>query len=121
MSSVSPVVRFESDEAKKRQSYSCSKNIAGLVDTVLQGQRRTAPDCLNQIIRPGEDTVLMVDGDFTQMLDGERIFLTFGSGFELAIESPRVMPRRWCLTGRGHQCQHPLNAHLLILHLPPQD
>src|SRR6266481_2005812 len=40
---------------------------------------------------------------------------------ELAIESPRVMPRGWFLTARGHQCQHRLNAHLLILHLPPQD
>ena len=40
---------------------------------------------LNQIIRPGEDTVLMIDGDFTQMLHGEGISLTSGFWFELAI------------------------------------
>src|SRR5260221_8359478 len=78
-------------------------------------------DFLNQIIRPGEDAVLMIDGDFTQMLDEEGISLTFGFWFELAIESPRAMLRRWFLTSRGHHCQHRLNAHLLILHLPPQD
>src|SRR5439155_9666766 len=76
---------------------------------------------LNQIIRPGEDTVLMIDGDFTQMLHGEGISLTSGFWFELAIESPRVMPRRWLRTARGHHCQHRLNAHLLVSHLPPQD
>ena len=92
-----------------------------LVNEFLQCHRRAAADFLNQIIRPGEDTVLMIDGDFTQMLDGEGISLTFGFWFELAIESPRVMPRRWFLTARGHHCQHRLNAHLLVLHLPPQD
>ena len=64
-----------------------------LVNEFLQCRRRTAADFLNQITRPGEDTVLMIDGDFTQMLDGEGISLTFGFWFELAIESPRVMPR----------------------------
>src|SRR5258708_16791660 len=63
----------------------------------------------------------MIDGAFTQMLDGEGISLTFGFWFDLAIERPRVMPRRWFLTARGHHCQHRLNTHLLILHLPPQD
>jgi hypothetical protein len=59
-----------------------------LVNEFLQCRRRTAADFLNQIIRAGEDTVLMIDGDFTQMLDGEGISLTFGFWFELAIESP---------------------------------
>src|SRR5262249_62032002 len=76
---------------------------------------------LYQIIPPSQDTVCMIDGAFTQMLRGEGLSLTFGFWFELPIESPRVMPRRWFLTARGHQCQHRLNAHLLILHLPPQD
>src|SRR5215467_10897403 len=111
----------KSSGTRSWQSYSHSKGSAVLVNEFLQCHRRTATDFLNQIIRPGEDTVLMVDGDFTQMLDDEGIFLTFGFGFELAIESPRVMPRRWCPTGRGHHCQHCLHAHLLILHLPPQN
>src|SRR5215813_3365193 len=111
----------ESTGTRSWQSYSRSKGSAVLVNEFLQCRRRAAADFLNQIIRPGEDTVLMIDGDFTQMLDGEGISLTFGFWFELAIESPRVMPRRWFLTARGHHCQHRLNAHLLILHLPPQD
>ena len=51
-----------------------------LVNEFLQCHRRAAADFLNQIIRPGEDTVLMIDGDFTQMLDDEGISLTFGFG-----------------------------------------
>src|SRR5260370_15454066 len=97
------------------------KGSAVLVNEFLQCRRRTAADFLTQITRPGEDTALMIDGDFTQMLDDEGISLTFGFWFELAIESPRAMPRRWFLTARGHHRQHRLNAHLLILHLPPQD
>src|SRR4029077_19669012 len=83
-----------------------SKGSAVLVNEFLQCHRRTATDFLDQIIRPGEDTVLMIDGDFTQMLDDEGISLTFGFWFELAIESPRAMPRGWFLTARGHHCQH---------------
>ena len=64
-----------------------------LVNEFLQCHRRTATEFLNQIIRPGEDTVLVIDGDFTQMLDEEGISLTFGFWFELAIESPRAMLR----------------------------
>src|SRR6516165_10290769 len=102
-------------------SDSRSKGSAVLVNEFLQCPRRTATDFLNQIIRPGEDTVLMIDGDFTQMLDDEGISLTFGFWLELAIESPRAMPSGWFLTPRGHHCQHRLTAYLLILHLPPQD
>src|SRR5215510_6082084 len=119
--SAAPSRASKSTGTRSWRSYSRSKNSAMLIDEFLQCHRRTAADCLNQIIRPGEDTVLMVDGDFSQMLDGEGLFMTFGFWFELAIESPRVMPRGWCLTGRGHHGQHRLNAHLLILHLPPQD
>src|SRR5260370_23456515 len=98
-------------------SCSRSKGSAVLVNEFLQCCRRAAADFLNQIIRPGEDTVLMIDGDFTQMLDGEGISLTFGFWFELAIESPRVMPGRRFLTARGHHCQHRVDAHLLVLDL----
>ena len=55
--------------ARSWQSYSRSKGSAVLVNEFLQCHRRTAADFLNQIIRPGEDTVLMIDGDLTQMLD----------------------------------------------------
>src|SRR5947209_18876609 len=55
------------------------------------------------------------------MLDGESTSLPCGFLVELAIETPRVMPRTWFLTARDHHCQHRLNAHLLVLHLPPQD
>src|SRR5262249_32664328 len=96
-----------------------SKGSAMLVNEFLQYHRRTAADFLNQIIRPGEETVLMIDGDFTQMLHGEGISLTFGCWFELSIESPRVMPGGWFLTARGYHCQHRLNATLLILRPPP--
>lgn len=62
------------------QSNSRGKGNAVLVNEFLQCRRRTAADFLNQIIRPGEDTVLMIDGDFTQMLDGEGLSLPFGFG-----------------------------------------
>src|SRR5437762_10396651 len=110
-----------SSVARSSESYSRSKGSAVLVNEFLQCHRRVAADFLNQLIRPGEDAVLMIDGDFTQMLHGEGISLTSGFWFELAIESPRVMPRRWFRTARGHHCQHRLNAHLLVSHLPPQD
>src|SRR5438132_13083596 len=110
-----------SSVARSSESYSRSKGGAVLVNEFLQCHRRVAADFLNQLIRPGEDAVLMIDGDFTQMLHGEGISLTFGSWFDHAIESPRVMPRRRLLTARGHHCQHRLNAHLLVSHLPPQD
>src|SRR6516225_393746 len=74
--------------ARSWQSYSRSKGSAVLVNEFLQCRRMTAAEFLNQIIRPGEYTVLMIDGDFTQMLDGEGISVTFGFWFELAIESP---------------------------------
>src|SRR6266446_5630715 len=110
-----------SSVARSSQSYTRSKGSAVLANEFLQCHRRAAADFLNQLIRPGEDTVLMIDGDFTQMLHGEGISLTSGFWFDLAIESPRVMPRRWFRTARGHHCQHRLNAHLLVSHLPPQD
>src|SRR6266513_5674869 len=97
------------------QLYSRSKGRAVLVNEFLQRHRTEAANLFNEIIRPGEDAVLMIDGDFTQMLDGEGISFTLGFSFELAIESPRVMPRRWFLTARGHHCSHRLNAHLLVL------
>src|SRR5260370_38770200 len=91
-----------------------------LFRSFLQCRRRTAADFLNRIIRPGEDTTLMIDGDFTQMLAGEGISLTCGLGFELAIESPSVMPLRWFLRARGPHCHHRLTAHLLSCQRPPQ-
>src|SRR5260370_25977403 len=61
---------------------------AVLTDKLLQRHRTAAANLFNEIIRPSEDAVLMIDDDFTQMLDGEGISLTFGFWFELAIASP---------------------------------
>src|SRR5215470_10710705 len=99
------------------QSYSRSKGSAVLVNEFLQCHRRAAADFLNQIIRPGEYTVLMIDSDFTQMLDGKGVPTRLRCRFECAIQCARVMSGRWFLTARGHHCQHRLNAHLLVLDL----
>ena len=55
-----------------------SESCAVLVDKLLQRHRRAAADFFDEIIRAGEDAVLMINGDFTQMLDGEGISLAFG-------------------------------------------
>src|SRR6266699_142694 len=94
------------------QSYSRGKGSAVLVNEFLQCHRRTATDFLNQIIRPGEDTVLMIDGDFTQMLDDKGVSARLRCRFECAIQCARVMSGRWFLTARDHHCQHRLDAHL---------
>src|SRR5260370_25968069 len=94
-----------------------SKGSAVLVDQFLPCRRRTAADFLNQIIRPGEDTVLMIDGDFTQMLDDKGVSTRLGCRFECAIQCARVMSGRWFLSARCHQLQHRVNAHLLVLDL----
>src|SRR2546426_1941994 len=63
----------------------------------------------------------MIDGDFTQMLDDKGVSTRLRCRFECAIQCVRVMSGRWSLSARCHQLQHRVNAHLLVLHLPPQD
>ena len=57
-----------------RSGESC----AVLIDKLLQRHRRAAADFFDEIIRASEDAVLVINGNFTQMLDGEGISLTFG-------------------------------------------
>src|SRR2546425_9328315 len=63
----------------------------------------------------------MIDGDFTQMLDDKGVSTRLRCRFECAIQCARVMSGRWFPSARCHQLQHRVNAHLLVLHLPPQD
>jgi len=77
---------------------------------------------LNQIIRPGEDTVLMIDWRLHADAGWRRNLLDL----RVLVRTRHREPERLCpwggfSTARGHHCQHRLNAHLLILHLPPQD
>lgn len=43
------------------------------LDEVLQRQRWSAADFVDDIIRAGKETVLVVDGDFSQVLNEKRI------------------------------------------------
>src|SRR5215831_19143078 len=99
------------------QSYSRSKGSAVLVNEFLQCHRTAAANLFNEIIRPSEDAVLMIDGDFTQMLDDKGVSTRLRCRFECAIQCARVMSGRWFLSARCHQLQHRVNAHLLVLDL----
>src|SRR5260370_41647725 len=86
-------------------------------DKPLQRQRTAAANLFNEIIRPSEDPVLMIDGDFTQMLDDKGVSTRLRCRFECAIQCPRGMSGRWFLSARCHQLQQRVNAHLLVLDL----
>src|SRR5260370_42225231 len=92
-----------------------SARCAVLIDKLHQRHRRAAADFLEEIIRAGEDAVLVIDGDFTQMLHGKRLSTRLQCRFEFAIQCARVMSGRWFLSARCHQLPHRVNAHLLIL------
>src|SRR5258705_8218799 len=88
-----------------------------LTDKLLQRHRTAAANLFNEIIRPSEDAVLKIDGDFTQMLDDKGVSKRLRCRFECAIQCARVMSGRWFLSARCHQLQHRANAHLLVLDL----
>src|SRR5260370_36429374 len=63
-------------------------------DKPLQRQRTAAANLFNEIIRPSEDPVLMIDGDFTQMLDDKGVSRRLRCRFECAIKCAGVMSGR---------------------------
>jgi hypothetical protein len=64
------MIRLSFREPLVRRS---SEGCAVLTDKFLQCHRRAAANLFNEIIRPSEDAILMIDGDFTQMLDGKGV------------------------------------------------
>src|SRR5260370_6385293 len=73
---------------------------AVLTDKLLQRHRTAAANLFNEIIRPSEDAVLMIDGDFTQMLDDKGVSTRLGCRFECAIQRAPVISAPWCLSAR---------------------
>src|SRR6476659_8047749 len=53
-----------------RGSY---KSLPVLVDKCFERRRRPTTNRFDQVVRSGEDPVLVVDGDLAQVLDDERI------------------------------------------------
>ena len=63
-----------------------------LGDELLERRRLASADLPDQVVRAGKDTVLVIDGDFTQMLDEEGIpYATLGLLLELAVQGPGGM------------------------------
>ena len=94
-----------------------SEGCAVLLDKRLQRQRRVAADFFDEIIRAGEDAILVINGDFTQMLDEKGLSARFRCRFEFAIQCARGMFGRWFLSARCHHSQHRVNVDLLVLHV----
>src|SRR5258708_31337376 len=92
-----------------------SESCEVLIDKLLHRHRRAAADFFDEIIRASEDAVLVINGDFTQMLHGKGLSTRLRCRFEFAIKCARVMSGRWFLSARCHQLQRLVNAHLLVL------
>ena len=60
-----------------------------LGDELLERRRLASADLLDQVVRAGKDTVLVIDGDFPQMLDEEGIP---GATLELLLELAEKAP-----------------------------
>src|SRR5262249_27986266 len=87
-----------------------------LGDELLERRRLASADSLDHVVRAGKDTVLVIDGDFPQMLDDERIARpAVWCLFKPAVQRSGVVSGRRRLPSRGHHLEHGLNAHLLVL------
>src|SRR5262245_60085263 len=87
-----------------------------LGDELLERRRLASADLLDHVVRAGEDTVMVIDGDFPQMLDEEGIpCTTLGLLLELAIQASGGMLNGRLLAARGQDLKHRLDAHLLVL------
>src|SRR5215471_12993241 len=93
-----------------------SEGLTVLGDELLERRRLASADLLDHVVRAGKDTVLVIDGDFTQMLDEEGIpCATLGLLLELAIQSPGGMLGGRLLAARSHDLEPRLKTHLLVL------
>src|SRR5262249_31999326 len=88
-----------------------------LGDELLERRRLASADLLDHVVRAGKDTVLVIDGDFMQMLDEEGTpCRALGLLFELAVKGPGGMLGGRLLAARGQDLmKHRLEAHLLVL------
>src|SRR5262249_7220334 len=87
-----------------------------LVDKCFERRRRPTTNRLDQVVRAGEDPVLVVDRDLAQVLDDERIARpAVWCLFKLAVQRSGVVSGRRLLPSGGHHLEHGLNAHLLVL------
>ena len=96
-----------------RGSY---ESLPVLVDKCFERRRRPTTNRFDQVVRSGEDPVLVVDGDLAQVLDDERIARpAVWCLFKLAVQRSGVVSGRRLLPSGGHHLEHGLNAHLLVL------
>src|SRR5260370_35719202 len=87
-----------------------------LVDKCLERRRSPNTNRFDQVVRAGDDPVLMVDGDLAQELDDARIARpAVWCLFKLAVQRSRVVSGRRLLPSGGHHLEHGLNAPLLVL------
>ena len=87
-----------------------------LVDKCFERRRRPTTNRFDQVVRAGEDPVLVVDGDLAQVLHGERIARpAVWCLFKLAVQRSGVVSGRRLLPSGGHHLEHGLDAHLLVL------
>src|SRR5258707_13140732 len=104
-----------------RQRHSCVvasgsyESLPVRVDKCFERRPKPTTNRFDQVVRSGEDPVLMINDDFTQMLDDKGVSTRLRRRFEFAIQCARVMSGRWFLSARCHQVQHRVNAHLLVL------
>ena len=81
-----------------RGSY---ESLPVLVDKCFERRRRPTTNRLDQVVRSGEDPVLVVDGDLAQVLDDERIARpAVWCLFKLAVQRSGVVSGRGLLPPR---------------------
>src|SRR5260370_10429653 len=86
------------------------------VDKCFERRRRPTTNRFAEVVRAGEDPVLVVDGDLAQVLDNERIARpAVWCLFKLSVQRSGVVSGRRLLPSVGHHLEHGLNAHLLVL------
>src|SRR5262245_42246454 len=74
-----------------------------LVDKCFERRRRPTTNRFDQVVRAGEDPVLVVDGDLAQVLHGERIARpAVWCLFKLAVQRSGVVSGRRLLPSGGH-------------------
>jgi len=78
-----------------------------LGDELHERRRLASADLLDHVVRAGKDTVLVIDGDFPQVLDEEGLpCATLGLLLELAVQAPGGMLGGRLLAARGGcQCR----------------
>src|SRR5713101_5185868 len=96
-----------------RGSY---ESLPVLVDKCFERRRRPTTNRFDQVVRAGEDPVLVSNGDLAQVLHGERIARpAVWRLFKFAVKRSGVVSGRGLLPPGSHHLEHGLNAHLLVL------